>query len=148
MATLTPGATNAPSEEVLHAIQIVRGQRVILDRDLARLYGVTTKRFNEAVKRNTARFPLDFMFQLAAEETAVLRSRIATSKIALKDGRGGVRYRPYAFTEHGTIQAANILNSECAISMSVHVVRAFVQLREILSSNKIPAHNSCYWSDR
>lgn len=100
---------------------------------------MTTKRFNEAVKRNTARFPQDFMFQLSAEETAVLRSQIATSKIALKHGRGGARYRPFAFTEHGAIQAANILNPERAVSMGVYVVRAFVQLREALASNKMPA---------
>ena len=118
----------------------LRGQRVILDRDLAALYGVTTKRFNEAVKRNAARFPEDFMFRLSAEETAVLRSQIATSKPPDKDGRGGPRYRPLAFTEHGAIQAANVLNSPRAIEMGVHVVRAFIRLRQMLASNKELAH--------
>jgi hypothetical protein len=126
----------ARPEEILQAILILRGQRVILDRDLAGLYGVTTKRFNEAVKRNAARFPEDFMFRLSADEALVLRSQIATSKPRRADGRGGARYRPLAFTEHGAIQAANILNSARAVEMGVHVVRAFVRLRELLSSNK------------
>jgi hypothetical protein len=100
---------------------------------LGALYGVTTKRFNEQVRRNRARFPEDFMFQLSAEESDSLRSQFAT----LKSGRGQHRkYRPYAFTEHGAIMAATILNSLRAIEMSVYVVRAFVQLRELLNSNK------------
>lgn len=119
--------------DIARTILILRGQRVILDADLATLYGVTTKRLNEQVKRNAERFPEDFMFQLTAEEDAALRSQIATSNGA---GRGGRRYAPYAFTEHGAIQAANVLNSPRAVEMSVYVVRAFVQLRELLSSNK------------
>jgi hypothetical protein len=124
----------ASTEHITHAILVLRGQRVLLDAELAALYGVTTKRFNEQVRRNRERFPSDFMFQLTAEEgTTVLRSQIAT----LKGGRGQHRkYLPYAFTEHGAIMAATILNSPRAVEMSVYVVRAFVQLREMLSSNR------------
>ncbi len=103
----------------------------MIDEDLAELYGVTTKRLNEQVKRNTERFPEDFMFQLELNETQALRSQIATSKI----GRGGRRYLPHVFTEHGVIMAANVLNSERALKVSVLVVRAFVHLRQILTSN-------------
>jgi ORF6N domain len=95
-----------PTEEITRAILVLRGQRVILDAELAILYGVTTKRLNEQVKRNAKRFPEDFMFQLITEEAAGLRSQIATSKTV---GRGGRRYQPYAFTEHGAIQVANVL---------------------------------------
>ena len=123
-----------PVDGSTHVILILRGQRILLDADLAAIYGVTTKRLNEQVKRNNARFPEDFMFQLTAEEAAALRSQIATS--ITPSGRGGRRYRPFAFTEHGAIQAANVLNSTRAVEMSVFVVRAFVQLRELLSSNK------------
>jgi phage regulator Rha-like protein len=120
-------------EKIASAILILRGQRVLQDSELAALYGVSTKRFNEQVHRNRKRFPADFMFQLAAEETSSLRSQIAT----LKTGRGQHRkYLPYVFTEHGAIMAATILNSPRAIEMSVYVVRAFVQLREMLASNK------------
>ncbi len=119
-------------EGISRSILILRGQRVILDSDLAAIYGVSTKRLNEQVKRNAPRFPKDFMFQLSAEEAAALRSQIAT----LKTGRGHhPKYRPYAFTEHGAIQAANVLNSARAIAMGVYVVRAFVKLRELLASN-------------
>ena len=114
---------------------ILRGHKVLLDTELAALYGVTTKRFNEQVRRNCERFPEDFMFQLTAEEMTSLRSQTATSKVAPK-GRGGRRYLPYAFTEHGAIMAATILNSPRAVEMSVYVVRAFVKLREVLSSNR------------
>jgi len=112
-------------------IRDIRGLRVILDSDLARLYGVQTFRFNEAVKRNRARFPEDFCFQLTSEEASVLTSQIAISKA----GRGGRRTRPWAFTEHGALQAANILNSPKAVAMSVYVIRAFIRLREAIASN-------------
>jgi hypothetical protein len=121
-----------PIEQISSSILFFRRQRVLLDSDLASLYGVTTKRFNEQVRRNLARFPADFMFQLTAEEVIALRSQFATSKL----GRGGRRYAPYAFTEHGAIMAATILNTPLAVEMSVYVVRAFVQLRDILGSNK------------
>jgi hypothetical protein len=114
-------------------IRNIRGQRVILDADLARIYGVLTKRLNEQVRRNSKRFPPDFLFQLTAEEADSLRSRIAT----LKTGRGQHRkFLPYAFTENGAIMAANVLNSPQAVRMSVFVVRAFVQMRELLGSSK------------
>lgn len=113
-------------------IRLIRGHRVLLDTDLAALYGVPTYRFNEAVKRNAARFPADFAFRLTVEEHESLRSQFAI----LKTGRGQHRkYLPYVFTEHGSIMAATILNSETAIEMSVHVVRAFVSFRQILASN-------------
>ena len=106
-----------------------RGQRVILDRDLARIYGVETRRLNEQVKRNKERFPEDFTFQLTREEAEIWmrsRSQFAT----LKRGQN-VKYLPYAFTEHGAIMAANVLNSRLAIQMSVFVVRAFIKVREM-----------------
>jgi hypothetical protein len=115
-------------------ILVLRGQRVLLDADLARVYGVTTKRLNEQVKRNLRRFPEEFMFQLTADEVAGLarsRSQFATLKRGLN-----IKHRPYAFTEPGAIQAANVLNSETAIDMGVHVVRAFVSLRQWLGTQK------------
>jgi hypothetical protein len=114
--------------DITALILVIRGKRVILDRDLAALYGVPTFRFNEAVKRNRNRFPGDFMFQLARDEAASLTSQIAMSK----SGRGGRRTLPYAFTEHGTVMAANILRSPKAIQMSVFVVRAFIRMRQML----------------
>ena len=113
-------------------ILVLRHQKVILDGDLAGLYGVTVKRLNEQIKRNRERFPPDFMFQLTASEAQLLRLQFATSKA----GRGGRRYLPYALTEHGAIMAATVLNSERAIQMSVFVVRAFVPLRQALASNQ------------
>ena len=121
------------TEHITRAILVLRGHKVLLDTELAALYGVSTKRFNEQVRRNRERFPQDFMFQLTTEELTTLRSQIAT----LKGGRGQHRkYLPYAFTEHGAIMAATILNSPRAVEMSVYVVRAFVRLREMLSSNR------------
>lgn len=121
-----------PIERITGLILTLRGQRVIIDADMARLYGVTTKRLNEQVKRNADRFPDDFVFQLAPEERdEVLRSQNATSN----GGRGGRRYLPFAFTEHGALMAANILNSSKAIEMSVYVIRAFIQQRAILAAH-------------
>lgn len=119
-------------EQIESRIFLIRGYKVMLDSDLAELYGVSTKRLNEQVKRNRERFPADFMFQLTPEESEGLRSQIATSKY----GRGGRRYRPYAFTEHGAVMAATVLNSERAIQVSVYVVRAFLKLREMVGNNK------------
>jgi len=110
----------------------VRGQKVILDRDLATLYGVPTFRFNEAVKRNRARFPGDFAFRLTRQELADLISQNAISS----SGHGGVRKLPWAFTEHGAVMAANVLRSERAVQMSVFVVRAFVRMRQILGTHR------------
>ena len=127
MSTAVVAPTAPAVESISLSIAALRGQRVILDSDLAALYGVETKRFNEQVKRNVARFPADFMFQLTAEESDSLRSQIAT----LKTGRGQHRkYLPYVFTEHGAIMAAMVLNSPRAVEVSVYVVRAFVRLRE------------------
>ncbi len=123
-----------PAERIVSRIFLVRGQKVMLDADLAELYGVTTKRLNEQAKRNSERFPPDFMFQLNAKEYDSLRSQFATSKD--QPGRGGRRYLPYVFTEHGAIMAAAVLDSERAVQVSIYVVRAFVRLREMLSSNK------------
>jgi hypothetical protein len=121
------------SREIARTILVLRGQRVLLDAELAALYGVITKRLNEQVKRNAERFPEDFMFRLTPAETESLnRSHFATGSQKHRDPR----FPPYAFTEHGAIMAATILNSPRAIEMSVYVVRAFVQLRELLSSNK------------
>lgn len=120
-----------PLERIEQKIYVIRGERVMLDSDLAEIYGVETRVFNQAVKRNLNRFPEDFMFQLTEEEHEVLRSQIVISKT----GRGGRRYLPYVFTEHGAIMAANILNSEKAVTASVQVVRAFVKLRQILIKN-------------
>lgn len=113
-------------------ILVLRRQKVILDSDLAELYGVPVKQLNQAVKRNQERFPADFMFQLTAKEDEILRSQIVTSS----SSHGGRRYLPYAFTEHGAIMAATVLNSPKAVEMSVFVVRAFVKLREMLANNR------------
>jgi ORF6N domain len=121
-----------PLERVERTILILRGRRVILDSDLAALYGVTVSRLNEQVKRNAGRFPDDFGFQLTREEFETLRSQIAISKT---ERRGGRRWMPYAFTEHGAVMAASVLNSPKAVEMSVEVVRTFVRLRGFLASH-------------
>ena len=118
--------------EVAQRITVIRGQRVLLDADLARFYGETTKRLNQQVNRNRQRFPDDFMFQLSDEEFAGLRLQFATSS----SGHGGRRYAPLAFTEHGAIMASMVLSSERATALSVYVVRAFVELRGLVSANK------------
>lgn len=117
---------------VERTIHVVRGQKVMLDSDLAEVYGVSTKRLNEQVRRNLDRFPQDFMFRLTAEEDDSLRSQIATSNI----GRGGRRYLPYAFTEHGAVMLASVLNSPQAVEASIFVVRAFIRMREMLGAHK------------
>lgn len=131
-------------------IFMIRGHRVILDADLARLYGVPTGRFNEAFKRNRSRFPADFAFQLAATEVSNLRSQFAISSLQPIDStkestnwsqsattsHGGRRHLPWGFTEHGALMAANVLRSERAEQMSVFVVRAFVRLREQIAANE------------
>jgi hypothetical protein len=126
--------------DITTLIVTVRGKRVILDRDLAGLYGTTTKRLNEQVKRNRSRFPEDFMFQLTAKEWADLTSQIAMSNTQSNRSQFATgsqrhrdpRFRPYAFTEHGALMAANILRSKRAIQMSVFVVRAFIRMRQML----------------
>ncbi len=121
----------APFPDVDARILVVRGRQIILDTALAAAYGVTTGALNQAVKRNAQRFPEDFAFRLMADELATLRSQIVTSNA----GRGGARYLPLAFTEHGAIMAASVLNSSRAIEMSVFVVRAFVRLRDLARTN-------------
>ena len=118
-------------EHVERNILLIRGHRAMLDTDLAKLYGVPTKVLNQAVKRNVTRFPADFMFQLTSEETTALRSQIVTSK-----SRGGRQYRPYAFTEQGVAMLSSVLHSERAIQVNIAIMRAFVQLREMIGSNK------------
>jgi len=125
--TMTSRRKIAQLESVIY---LIRGQRVMFDSDLAAIYGVTTKRLNEQVRRNISRFPEDFAFQLTAEELTNLRSQIATSSF-----HGGRRYRPWVFTEHGAIMLASVLNSDIAVQASVRVVRAFVRLREMVAAN-------------
>jgi hypothetical protein len=112
------------------AIHLIRGQRVMLDFDLAMIYGVTTKRLNEQLKRNRLRFPADFAFQLTVQEFRTLKSQIATSS-----SHGGKRKLPWVFTEHGALMLASVLNSAIAVQASVRVVRAFVRLREMVAAN-------------
>jgi ORF6N domain-containing protein len=124
-------ATTSRTESIEGSILLIRGHKVLIDVHLAALYGVTTKRLNEQVRRNRARFPEDFMFQLTAEEVASLRSQIATSN----KGRGGRRYAPYAFTEQGVAMLSTVLNSERAILVNIEIMRTFVRLRQMLASN-------------
>jgi hypothetical protein len=144
-------ASEGEEQRVEGLIFTIRNRRVLLDADLARVYGVSTKRFNEAVKRNRSRFPADFAFQLTAAEFSSLRARFATPVAQVADSasvttnwsqfatsslrRRGAAYRPWAFTEHGALMAANVLRSERAIQMSVYVIRAFVRVRETLAAN-------------
>lgn len=128
--------TPAPAADIVRLITILRGQRVILDAELAALYGVTTKALNQAVKRNGGRFPEDFMFRLTRSDTEALnRSQFVTGSQKHRDPR----FPPFAFTEHGAVMAATILNSPRAVEMSIYVVRAFVRLRELLASNSVLA---------
>jgi hypothetical protein len=123
------------TESIEAKILLIRGQKVMLDADLAELYGVETKRLNEQVRRNSERFPEDFMFRLTADEKAEV--------VANCDHLAKLKYSPslpYAFTEHGTIMAANVINSPRAVEISVHVVRAFVHLRELVSTHKELSH--------
>jgi phage regulator Rha-like protein len=129
---MAPSIESPVAADVVHQIRIIRGQRVLLDADLAALYGVATKVLNQAVRRNADRFPSDFLLSLGNQDVASLRSQFVT----LKAGRGAHRKYPMlAFTEHCAIMAATILNSARAIEMSVYVVRAFVKTREQLASN-------------
>ena len=121
-----------PSERIERHIFLIRTQKVMLDADLAELYGVPTKRLNEQVRRNISRFPSDFMFRLTPRESESLRSHFATSK----KGRGGSRYAPLAFTEQGVAMLSSVLKSERAVQVNIAIMRAFVRLREILSSHR------------
>jgi ORF6N domain-containing protein len=119
-----------PVERIEKAILVIRGVKAMLDADLAAIYGVETRTLNQAFQRNRDRFPEDFAFQLSADEFTILRSQFATSSW------GGRRYPPFAFTEHGAVMLASVLNSEVAVQTSVEVVRAFVRLREMLVAHK------------
>ena len=128
-------------DNVKRAIYLIRGRRIMLDSDLAAIYQVTTKRLNQQFTRNRKRFPVDFAFQLTAEEFTNLNSQIATSSSGLRlqfatsNRRGGRRYLPWVFTEHGAIMLASVLNSDVAVQASVRVVRAFIKLREMVAAN-------------
>jgi hypothetical protein len=119
-------------DHITRAITVLRGHRVLLDAELAALYGVATKVLLQAVKRNARRFPEDFMMQLTVTEWDALRSHFVTSKT----GRGGRRYPPYAFTEQGVAMLSSVLGSERAIDVNIEIMRAFVRMRELLNSNK------------
>lgn len=120
------------AEHIAQSILVFRGHKVLLDEDLATLYGVTTSTLVQAVKRNTGRFPPDFMFQLTSAEWTILRSRIVISRL----GHGGRRYAPYVFTEQGVAMLSSVLRSERAIAVNIEIMRAFVRLRELLTSNR------------
>jgi len=121
-----------PSEIIEKRILLIRGHKVLLDSDLSELYGVSTKRLNEQVRRNIRRFPADFMFQLSSMEIESLRSQFATSKV----GRGGRRYLPLVFTEQGVAMLSSVLNSERAVQVNIQIMRAFVRLREMIATHK------------
>ena len=128
-----------PDELIEATILLVRGKRVILDRELARLYGVTTKALNQAVKRNIERFPEDFMFQLTKPETEHWQqiTRLRSQIVTLKKGRGThMKYRPYAFSEHGILMLSSVLKSERAIQVNIQIMRTFVRLRQMLASSE------------
>ncbi len=122
-----------PIERIEKSILLIRGHKVILDSDLAELYGVETKVFNQAVKRNISRFPEDFMFQMNKEELEIWRSQIVTSNPAAKMG---LRRRPYVFTEHGVAMLSSVLNSERAVQVNIQIMRAFIRMRQLLASQK------------
>jgi hypothetical protein len=123
-----------PDEAIMNKIYFIRGHKVMLDRDLAELYGVETRRLNEQVKRNLKRFPDDFMFQLAQEELEILISQIATSSW------GGTRKLPYVFTEHGVLMLSSVLNSDRAIDVNIKIMRVFTRFRQLLTEN-----TDCGW---
>ena len=128
--------TKSVATRIEARIHVIRGERVLLDSDLAVLYGVETKVLNLAVRRNHERFPADFVFQLTREETSGLRFQAETSKI----GRGGRRYRPYAFTEHGIAMLSSVLRSDRAVAVNILIIRTFVQLRRTLSDTAELGH--------
>ncbi len=130
---MSPPPKNQESLDLESTIYTLRGQRVMLDSDLAKLFGVPTKRVNEAVRRGKARFPEEFVFPVVGQDLVALRSQLATLKLRRGQHR---KYPTYAFTEHGAIMLATVLNSPCAIEASIYVVKAFVRLRELMLSHK------------
>jgi len=149
---LTTTSLSLPVQLIERKIYLIRGQKVMIDFDLAELYGVPTKQLNQQVTRNKKRFPKDFMFRLTKEEAESLRSQFATSNlrsqfvisksnlrsqfVTSKKGHGGRRYLPYAFTEQGVAMLSSVLNSEQAIEVNIAIMRAFVRLRQILETNE------------
>jgi hypothetical protein len=130
MAKNTDSQALVPLEQIERSIDVIRGQRVMLDFDLAKLYGIAVKVLNQAVGRNRERFPIDFAFHLTAQEFAALKSQIVTSNV----GRGGRRKRPWAFTEHGVAMLASVLKSPLAVRVNIEIVRTFVRLRRLLAT--------------
>ena len=130
---MAPKQSLIPAERIENAILLIRGHKVMLDRDLAELYGVPTGVLNQAVKRNRRRFPNDFMFQLSKEEVENWKSQIVISNSVV---RMGLRKRPYAFTEQGVAMLSSVLHSDRAIDVNIAIMRAFVQLRELLATHK------------
>lgn len=128
---MTPKQSIVPIERIKQKIILIRNQKVMLDADLAKLYGVETKVLLQAVKRNLERFPEDFMFQINKEEFNVLRSQFVTSK-----GQGGRRYLPYTFTKQGVAMLSNVLRSKQAIEVNIAIMRAFVRLRRLMATHK------------
>ncbi len=120
-------------DKIESKIFFIRGQKVMLDSELAFLYGIETKVLNQAVKRNKERFPQDFMFQLSSEEAVSLRSQFVTSK---SSGKGGQRYLPYAFTEHGILMLSSVLRSTNAVQVNIQIMRSFIKLRDLISNNE------------
>ena len=136
---MTKETSLLPNERIEHSILLIRGQKVMLDRDLASLYGVPTKVLNQAVKRNSERFPEDFMFQLSLEEARAwwkhsMATRLRSQFVTLKRGEH-IKYRPFAFTEHGILMLSSVLKSERATQVNIAIMRTFVRMREMLASN-------------
>jgi phage regulator Rha-like protein len=137
-------SSQAPEPFIERHIYVIRGQKVMLDSDLAELYQVPTKALNQAAKRNPDRFPADFMFQLTSEELQALASQFAMLNLRsqiVTSSHGGRRARPYAFTEHGVAMLSSVLSSTRAVLMNILIIRAFVKLRELLATNKDLARN-------
>ena len=137
MAKATKKSLPTPDEVIITKICLIRGQKVMLDRDLAELYNVTTGNLNKAVKRNIKRFPADFMFQLRTEELENLIFHFGiSSEPGVRAGWGGIRKMPYVFTEQGVAMLSSVLNSDTAIEVNIRIIRIFTKLREIMLSNK------------
>lgn len=137
---MTDSLVVLPDEIVKETIFLIRKKRVMLDTDLARLYGVSTRVLNQAVKRNSARFPQDFMFQLTEEETVHWQEALLlrSQNVILEDKRGAhVKYRPYAFSEHGILMLSSVLRSDRAVQVNIQIMRTFVRLRELFAANEI-----------
>lgn len=133
MENKLPPAVQKSDEEIINRIHFIRGQKVMLDRDLAEMYDVEVRTLNQSVKRNISRFPEDFMFQLSEAEWKTLISQIVISKT---EGRGGTRKFPYAFTEAGVAQLSSVLRSETAIQVNIQIIRVYTKMRQLLSENK------------